>query len=149
MRGPLTWVLVATGIGGAAFALSDAACLGTTNYQCASAGQCANGNTIGRCESDGFCSFPDGTCASGYRYGDLSGSVANQCVGIPPDARMADAPPDSPPDTPPADARWGFGAGAYELKLQRPAPTGTVALSRSLNTDTDSHCGPLPSDWTT
>jgi hypothetical protein len=33
------------------------------------------------CEANGYCSFVDPNCASGRRFGDLSGPVANQCVG--------------------------------------------------------------------
>lgn len=39
------------------------------------------GGTIGTCEVNGFCSFPDPTCASGSRFGTASGSVSGQCVG--------------------------------------------------------------------
>ena len=35
----------------------------------------------GVCEATGFCSFPDGSCPSGQRYGDLSGQLSGVCVG--------------------------------------------------------------------
>lgn len=60
------------------FALSSAACLRTTEFRCATSGECGAGGT---CESVGFCSFPDGACASGERFSESAGSYANQCVG--------------------------------------------------------------------
>jgi lectin-like protein len=52
-------------------------CLRTTSFTCHEDGDCSTG----RCETGvGFCSFSDPTCDSGRRFGDLSGSLANQCV---------------------------------------------------------------------
>jgi hypothetical protein len=52
------------------------------------------------CESVGYCSFPDSTCAGGRRYGDYSGKLAGQCIG-------GDAKKDAAPDTPPGYYRIG------------------------------------------
>lgn len=74
--------------------LACAGCLRTTTFKCTTNADCANNGVAGECQSDtGFCSFPDPNCSSGQRYGDLSGSVANQCVG-------AQVPVDAPPDAP-------------------------------------------------
>ena len=61
-----------------ALAASSAACLRNTEYRCSTNSECGTGGT---CESIGFCSFPDGTCTSGERFGDSAGSLANQCTG--------------------------------------------------------------------
>src|SRR5437763_1418656 len=48
------------------------------SYHCASNNDCG---TAGVCESNGFCAYADQGCIGGLRYGDLSGSLAQQCVG--------------------------------------------------------------------
>lgn len=61
-------------------------------FHCERDEQCTGGGT---CESNGLCSFPDGSCDSGRRYGDLSGDLSKVCVG---DATPIDAPPGDAPD---------------------------------------------------
>ncbi|MFN0248866.1 MAG: LamG domain-containing protein [Kofleriaceae bacterium] len=70
-------------------------------FQCATSDQCG----AGTCEPEGFCSFPDATCASGRRFGELGGSLAGVCVGelpgdgsIPLDDAMIDSSTDAPID---------------------------------------------------
>ncbi len=48
-------------------------------FECSSASDCGG---EGRCESTGFCSFPDPGCESGHRYGEFADSLSNQCVTI-------------------------------------------------------------------
>jgi len=48
------------------------------SYHCTSNSDCGGAGT---CEANGFCAYADGTCADGFRYGDLSGSLSQQCVG--------------------------------------------------------------------
>ena len=55
-----------------------AGCWNST-YHCAHDGQCVLRGVGGRCEADGYCSFPASGCASGYQYGDHSPS-AGSCV---------------------------------------------------------------------
>src|SRR6188508_3121019 len=64
----LTFVAaVACGLGGA-FACEDDA-------------QCDDGGQLGVCQAGGACSFPDGTCPSGQRYGEhVGGGIAGECV---------------------------------------------------------------------
>ena len=69
-------------------------------FVCADDSQCSGG----RCElTTGYCSFADGMCPSGFRYGDSSGDgYANECVAeeiVPVDAAI-DAPPDALPFNP-------------------------------------------------
>jgi hypothetical protein len=57
-----------------------------TDFACAGNTACRNGTQPGVCEESGFCSFPDGTCSSGSRYGEASGDgLAGQCVEEGPD----------------------------------------------------------------
>lgn len=90
-----TWLVLVT------LALGATACLRGTEYRCSSNTECG---TSGTCESVGFCSFPDGTCSSGERFGDSAGALANQCTGTsgidggPIDSPRIDAPMiDAPP----------------------------------------------------
>ena len=46
------------------------------SYACTADAQCGSD---GIC-SDGHCAFVDTSCTSGYRYGELSGPAANECV---------------------------------------------------------------------
>jgi hypothetical protein len=61
-----------------ASAAVTAGCLPATQFDCTTSSQCGHG---GVCEPEGVCGFPDATCTSGFRFGSLSGSDANQCVG--------------------------------------------------------------------
>ena len=70
-------------------------CLRTTSFHCATSADCTNGGATGTCQATGYCSFADGTCTSGQRYGGLSGPYANQCTGGQADAGV-DALPDAP-----------------------------------------------------
>jgi len=62
----------------AAFALAMAplACLRSTSFSCDTNDQCGTGV----CQPTHFCSFADAACPSGQRYGELSGSLAGECV---------------------------------------------------------------------
>ncbi len=68
-----------------------AGCLRTTTFHCTGDAECTNGSIAGVCQSTMLCSFPDSSCTSGQRYGELSGSLANQCTGT--SGPMPDAPP--------------------------------------------------------
>src|SRR5690606_25533887 len=46
---------------------------------CTTDGDCTAMGAV--CEPTGYCSFVDPGCADGRRYGEYSGSYANQCVG--------------------------------------------------------------------
>ncbi len=98
-------------------------------FRCELDTQCAGGPGPGRCElTTGFCSFADGTCDSGQRYGESSGALAGLCVG------------DEPPD--PIDAPQPcFGAGLVRVCLPS-APSTHVQLDGStpINTDVDASC---------
>ncbi|MCA9707590.1 MAG: hypothetical protein KDK70_17185 [Myxococcales bacterium] len=44
-----------------------------TGFVCADASECLLEGVQGRCEADGWCSFPDEACPSGHRYGKNAG----------------------------------------------------------------------------
>ncbi|MBT8492513.1 MAG: hypothetical protein KJO07_05600, partial [Deltaproteobacteria bacterium] len=59
--------------------LSLSACTGVDPFQCFEAGDCSSAGAL--CQPDGFCSSPDDSCNSGYRYDDSAESeLAGQCV---------------------------------------------------------------------
>jgi hypothetical protein len=80
-----------------AIAILAAACVKpSASFTCDSSAECTVGGT---CQpATGFCSFADGACASGQRYGDAAGDLSNVCVGDEPvvDASDIDAPPGTP-----------------------------------------------------
>jgi Lectin C-type domain len=62
-------------------ALAASGCLRAAAFECASDVQCTRTGAQGTCEAVGFCSFPDATCGSGRRFGEVSGTYTQQCVG--------------------------------------------------------------------
>lgn len=53
-------------------------------FTCAQDEQCHLDGVAGACEAEGFCSFPDGACSSGRRFGDhASLPLAGSCVDDP------------------------------------------------------------------
>lgn len=74
MRRMVPWLLVA--------ALPwPTACSVTETFACNADAQCVTDAAAGRCEPEGVCSFPDGSCDSGHRYGGLAGELSGECVG--------------------------------------------------------------------
>jgi hypothetical protein len=60
------------------------ACAMPGAFECQSDDQCHHGSRSGRCESSGWCSFPDTTCESGYKFGAHAGDgLAGACVDEP------------------------------------------------------------------
>jgi hypothetical protein len=84
--------------------LALAGCLRSAAFPCSQDSECVRAGEPGVCESTGFCSFADGSCEGGRRYGDLSGKFAGQCVGgnVPGDGSNGDSPVtgDGPIDMP-------------------------------------------------
>lgn len=73
MRAPTFVALVA--------AASLTGCLRQVGFHCNTNGECTQAGATGVCESVGYCSFADGTCASGRRFDNLGGPYANSCTG--------------------------------------------------------------------
>lgn len=122
--------VVALGCGCSPYGGGSFACTG--DMQCGAEGKCA----------EGFCSFPDPNCSSGYRYGDLSGPQSNSCVG----AATGDGGVDTP--MPPLEA----GVSCYGVGLAHPCfsspPSGAKTLSTSISTDTSTMCETIASGGT-
>lgn len=105
--------------------LAGTACVRPASFHCATDTECTRGAEQGTCEAIGRCSFPDPACTSGWRFADLSGDQANQCVGDQgTDAGVTDggtdsstdAAPDAPmTDAPMTDAPTGCPAGYAPL----------------------------------
>jgi hypothetical protein len=111
-------------------------------FDCTSSAQCTGGPGAGTCQPTGFCSFGDSSCTSGQRYGSLSGSYANTCVGeemndagVFHDAKVFDDAKIS------MDGPVCYGAAN---DLVRPcfgkALTGSVTLSGAIDTATSAMC---------
>jgi hypothetical protein len=62
-------------------AMIASGCIKAAAFECTSDPQCTRAGLQGTCEQVGFCSFPDTTCATGRRFGDVSGKHTQQCVG--------------------------------------------------------------------
>jgi len=57
-------------------------CLRDTQFHCTTDADCTLAAAEGgRCEGNGFCSFPDTNCVTGRHYGQHSGSLSDFCVG--------------------------------------------------------------------
>ena len=109
-------------------------------FACTDNAQCDPGGTC----SGGFCAFADSGCASGLKYGDLAGSLSNTCVGgggsgsgkdagvdSSRDAKVfMDAHVDSPPN------QFCYGMSGLVQACFSAMPTGTVALTTAIDTDT-------------
>ena len=57
-----------------------AGCVRPGAYHCRQNTECVVDGMQGVCEALGYCSFPDGSCDGGFRYGAYAGQYANQCV---------------------------------------------------------------------
>lgn len=116
-------------------AVSACSPFGGGAFSCDTDTDCAGGPSAGRCEiAAGVCSFADGSCESGWRYGSASGAQSGVCVGdeVPIDGAPGD---DGGIDTPPpTDARLCFG-GPHQICLTT-APSGPRTLPAMINTDT-------------
>ena len=104
---------------------------GADSFACTDNASCGG---AGMCQPNNLCSFPDATCPSGQRYGDIAGTASGQCVG---ETQM---PPDAMPDAPP-DARACFGSDPFMICLAS-APTTplTFADSTPIDTTTSNMC---------
>lgn len=61
---------------------AGSACAPERVFHCSQDDQCVLDGVAGRCEGSGYCSLPDGACASGFRYVDQAPDpLAGTCVG--------------------------------------------------------------------
>jgi hypothetical protein len=102
---------------------------GADSFACTDNASCG---AAGVCQANNLCSFPDATCPSGQRYGDIAGTNSGQCVG---ETQM---PPDAMPDMMlPPDARVCFGSDPLTICLAS-APTSPLTISTATKIDTTS-----------
>jgi hypothetical protein len=121
---------------------------GSNGFHCETAEQCAGAGAGATCEATGFCSVADSSCASGSRYGSLSGPLAGQCVA-PPDAGI-DAPVDMAPpiDSPPGAPDFvveahAFGGAVDNLHYILQIPGGDTNLYLIVVVSIPSDCQPM------
>jgi hypothetical protein len=73
-----------------------AACRIQAAFECDFDEQCRDGDVLGTCQLEKFCSFPDDSCASGQRFADnAGGALAGTCIDeapIPDDSGIDAAP---------------------------------------------------------
>lgn len=112
----LRWIVV---IGIGMLGLTSA-CLRQGEFACSSDTGCVNNGVPGKCELDGYCSFPDIRCESGRRFADFSGPLSNQCITIPIDAGV-DVPVDVAVDAAPPTTCTVPGNAALAWTLIIPA----------------------------
>jgi len=110
---------------------------GNGAFQCA--GNSANCGTGGQCV-DNYCAFPDSTCASGLRFGALSGPSSNACYAATIDGGVgSDATfPDGGRDGGALDC-YGS-AGGLVAACFNTAPSGTKVISTDIDTDSSPMC---------
>lgn len=76
------------------------ACGGEAVFHCADDTACVLEGIAGTCEANGYCAFPDNSCPSGRRYGELAPTAfAMACAGEDPPTGSSSTTFD-PPDTP-------------------------------------------------
>lgn len=69
-------LLLALGLGGAL------ACIEPRGFPCEATDECVLGGVQGRCEPEGYCSYPDDDCDGGSRFESRApGELAGRCVG--------------------------------------------------------------------
>jgi hypothetical protein len=112
---------------------------GVKAFPCATNEDCGAGGT---CEADNLCSFIDGSCESGRRYGDLAGGQSNKCVG---GSTGDDAPVDEPVIPPEANDVCFGATGALVEPCFSPGsvPAGAIALTADINTTNSPLCSAI------
>ena len=111
-------------------------CSGTNVFPCQTSVQCGENGT---CQATGFCSFPDGACPSGERYGQLAGDgLAGECVE--PTMGTSTGPPPTSTSTQPLPSTSGTsvpltgGESSSGGTTMGPPPLTTAAESSSSST---------------
>jgi len=114
-----------------------AACSAPDAFTCAADAQCMADGAAGRCEPEGVCSFPDGACDSGHRYGAYSGELSGVCVGagssgIATDVGMTSVSPEG------TDASDGSSSGPSATSMTPvTSTTSTASTTEPETTDGD------------
>ncbi|MCA9711525.1 MAG: hypothetical protein KDK70_37145 [Myxococcales bacterium] len=104
------------------------ACGGPGSFVCQASDQCIADAIAGTCEPNGLCSFPDSSCPSGHRYGELSGELSGVCV----DAGETD------PATSGSGASVGSIGGSIDGSSGGPMGSSGVATTQGVSDSLDS-----------
>ncbi|MEM6296064.1 MAG: hypothetical protein AAGA54_32625 [Myxococcota bacterium] len=133
-------------------------CTSSDVFQCQSDGQCVNGDAAGACQPNGYCSFADAGCPSGFRYADsappgLAGACVEEDVGTSnttgcvgeactdptsgPGPSTTNAPPTTAPGTTQAATVTATTTGGAESSgtMESGGSTSTGSSSSSSSTD--------------
>ena len=101
---------------------------GAESFTCTGNASCG---AAGTCQPNNLCSFPDATCPSGQRYGDIAGTMSGDCVGeLPIDASIDMSVP--------LDMRVCFGNAFPICLMTAPTTQLTLTTTTPINTDTAS-----------
>ncbi len=104
-------------------------------FTCEEDADCRDGDRIGTCEPDHYCSFPDPECPSGRRYGGLAApELANECV-----------PSSSSTSGGGGSSSEGSSAGGESTLSSTTMPIADTSSSVSSSSDDDT--GPIPAEW--
>jgi hypothetical protein len=113
------------------------ACAPATEYPCDVDGQCLDGSVMGMCQSPGWCSFPDGECPSGQRYGDLAGGgLARMCVPV--EGSTTGVGDDAPTTLPTASETTTEASGSDSLSTTNPITSGVDVTGEGSTTHPES-----------
>lgn len=119
-----------------------AGCGGDTIFQCQNDEQCVSSGVTGKCQPNGYCSFVDAGCETGFRYADSAPpGLAGQCVE--PEDGSTSGPP-VPTSTATAPSSSGPGSGTTgdstsgSTTLETGGETGTVSSQGSSTESTGS-----------
>lgn len=106
-------------------------------FTCTEDAECRDGDRLGTCEPDHYCSFPDPECPSGRRYGARASSeLANECVA-------SDATTTSTTTAVDSGEVGSSGGGETTLSSTTTPLSDTSSGATSSGEDT----GGIPVDW--
>jgi hypothetical protein len=104
-------------------------------FQCANDSEC-QGAFDGRCESNGFCSFPDESCGiGGRRYGELSGALGGKCTNDVPIDAAVDAAKLIDAQLPEAGETCLGVTGGFANPCFAVPPSGSITLNGPIDTN--------------
>lgn len=117
--------------------LAGPGCNAPEEYRCGNASMCMVGQLGGVCQATGYCSFPDGSCQSGQRYGELAGAgLGGDCVppGIGEEASTGETAA-SGDDAPKGTIGEGEAATEITVSASTGADSDPVVTETDLTTD--------------
>jgi hypothetical protein len=121
------------------------------SFHCTVSSQCVSHGMAGVCQPNGACSFVDGSCASGQRYGEFGPSgIAGSCVGAGPgDGGSGPGGPDGGGNPGPITlvaTAMAVGGGTLTFSVSSDVAAGDFAMASFLIGDAAGTVTP-PSGW--